>query len=150
VLTSRGRAASETTMDWQHCWRYAICLLTAYTTAHMQFADRRADTSCCSANDELTACPPCEVCVSNRCWYGVVQEGCAWPFEQVQLNADLLMLCTDVDGLYTGNPNDIASKIIPTYCPEVGRRLLCCCKALCHSKAASDLVSGVCSTSADC
>ena len=38
----------------------------------------------------------------------------------VQLNADLLMLCTDVDGLYTGNPSDPASDFIPTYCPEVG------------------------------
>lgn len=37
----------------------------------------------------------------------------------VQLNADLLMLCTDVDGLYTGNPADPASDYIPTYCPEV-------------------------------
>ena len=37
----------------------------------------------------------------------------------VQLNADLLMLCTDVDGLYTGNPADPASEYIPTYCPEV-------------------------------
>lgn len=38
---------------------------------------------------------------------------------QVQLNADLLMLCTDVDGLFTGNPSDPASEFIPTYCPEV-------------------------------
>lgn len=36
-----------------------------------------------------------------------------------QLNADLLMLCTDVDGLFTGNPADPASEYIPTYCPEV-------------------------------
>jgi hypothetical protein len=41
------------------------------------------------------------------------------PCQQVQLNADLLMLCTDVDGLFTGNPTDPASEFIPTYCPEV-------------------------------
>ena len=41
------------------------------------------------------------------------------PCRQVQLNADLLMLCTDVDGLFTGNPKDLASEFIPTYCPEV-------------------------------
>ena len=37
----------------------------------------------------------------------------------MQLNADLLMLCTDVDGLFTGNPADPASEFIPTYCPDV-------------------------------
>ena len=29
------------------------------------------------------------------------------------------MLCTDVDGLFTGNPKDAASEFIPTYSPEV-------------------------------
>ncbi len=43
----------------------------------------------------------------------------------VQLNADLLMLCTDVDGLYTGNPSDPASDFIPTYCPEARTELFC-------------------------
>lgn len=40
-----------------------------------------------------------------------------------QLNADLLLLCTDVDGLYTGNPADPASEYIPSYSPEVRFRL---------------------------
>lgn len=31
------------------------------------------------------------------------------------------MLCTDVDGLFTGNPKDQASEFIPTYSPEVRR-----------------------------
>jgi hypothetical protein len=51
----------------------------------------------------------------------VLRPRCAWPCRQVQLNADLLMLCTDVDGLFTGNPKDQASEFIPTYCPEVQR-----------------------------
>mmetsp|Transcript_6823 Transcript_6823/g.19678 ORF Transcript_6823/g.19678 Transcript_6823/m.19678 type:complete len:819 (+) Transcript_6823:202-2658(+) len=42
----------------------------------------------------------------------------------VQLNADLLMLCTDVDGLFTGNPADPASEYIPTYCPDVHKELI--------------------------
>ena len=29
------------------------------------------------------------------------------------------MLCTDVNGLYTGNPANPESEMIPTYCPEV-------------------------------
>lgn len=37
----------------------------------------------------------------------------------VELKADLLMLCTDVNGLYTGNPADPNSELIPTYSPEV-------------------------------
>lgn len=45
------------------------------------------------------------------------------PPPQVQLNADLLMLCTDVDGLFTGNPSDPASDFVPTYCPEVEPQL---------------------------
>lgn len=41
-----------------------------------------------------------------------------------QLNADLLLLCTDVDGLFTGNPADPASEYIPTYCPEVHEEMI--------------------------
>ena len=37
----------------------------------------------------------------------------------VQLKADLLMLCTDVNGVYTGNPSDPGSELLPTYSPEV-------------------------------
>ena len=36
----------------------------------------------------------------------------------VELKADLLMLCTDVNGLYTGNPREPCSELIPTYCPQ--------------------------------
>jgi delta-1-pyrroline-5-carboxylate synthetase len=42
----------------------------------------------------------------------------------VQLNADLLMLCTDVDGLFTGNPSDPDSEFIPTYSPEVHKEMI--------------------------
>ena len=42
----------------------------------------------------------------------------------VELQADLLMLMTDVDGLYTGPPNEPASEIISTYCPQVHDRLI--------------------------
>ncbi|KAK9811960.1 hypothetical protein WJX73_003110 [Symbiochloris irregularis] len=37
----------------------------------------------------------------------------------IELNADLLMLMTDVNGLYTGAPSDPSSKIIHTYCPAI-------------------------------
>ena len=36
----------------------------------------------------------------------------------VQLKADLLMLCTDVNGVYTGNPSHSGSELLPTYSPE--------------------------------
>lgn len=42
----------------------------------------------------------------------------------LELNADLLCLLTDVDGLYTGHPADPASRIINTYCPEVHDELI--------------------------
>ena len=31
------------------------------------------------------------------------------------------MLCTDVNGVYTGNPSDPGSELLPTYSPEVRR-----------------------------
>ena len=37
----------------------------------------------------------------------------------VELKADLLVLLTDVDGLFDGPPSDPKSNFIPTYCPEV-------------------------------
>jgi glutamate 5-kinase len=37
----------------------------------------------------------------------------------VQLKADLLMLCTDVNGVYTGSPSDPGSELLPTYSPDV-------------------------------
>lgn len=36
-----------------------------------------------------------------------------------ELKADLLVLVTDVQGLFTGPPDDPSSSLIPTYCPEV-------------------------------
>lgn len=36
-----------------------------------------------------------------------------------ELRADLLVLMTDVAGLYTGLPDDPESSVIPTYCPEL-------------------------------
>lgn len=35
-----------------------------------------------------------------------------------ELNADLLILLTDVNGLYTGDPGNPDSRLIHTYCPE--------------------------------
>ena len=37
----------------------------------------------------------------------------------VELNADLLMLMTDVPGVYTGPPKDPKSQLIATYCPDI-------------------------------
>lgn len=37
----------------------------------------------------------------------------------IELKADLLILLTDVAGLYDGPPADPKSNFIPTYCPEV-------------------------------
>ncbi len=37
----------------------------------------------------------------------------------IELKADLLILLTDVAGLYDGPPSDPNSNFIPTYCPEV-------------------------------
>lgn len=34
------------------------------------------------------------------------------------MNADLLVLLSDVDGLYTGPPSDPSSRLIQTYYPE--------------------------------
>ncbi len=34
------------------------------------------------------------------------------------MNADLLVLLSDVDGLYTGPPTDPSSRLIQTYYPE--------------------------------
>ena len=36
-----------------------------------------------------------------------------------ELKADLLVLMTDVEGLFTGPPTEPDSSIIPTYCPEL-------------------------------
>ena len=41
-----------------------------------------------------------------------------------ELRADLLVLMTDVEGLYTGLPNDPDSSVIPTYCPELHDSLI--------------------------
>ncbi|CAG9463868.1 unnamed protein product [Pedinophyceae sp. YPF-701] len=40
------------------------------------------------------------------------------------LKADLLVLCTDVDALYTGPPSEPGSKIIHTFCPEIHMPML--------------------------
>lgn len=37
----------------------------------------------------------------------------------IELKADLLILLTDVAGLYDGPPSDPNSNFIPTYCPDV-------------------------------
>jgi len=37
----------------------------------------------------------------------------------IQLKADLLLLCTDVNGVYTGNPSLPGSELLPTYSPQV-------------------------------
>ena len=37
----------------------------------------------------------------------------------IELKADLLLLLTDVQGLFTGAPSDPKSDFIPTYCPEL-------------------------------
>lgn len=37
----------------------------------------------------------------------------------IELNADLLLILSDVNGLYTGAPHLPASRVIPTYCPAV-------------------------------
>lgn len=37
----------------------------------------------------------------------------------IELKADLLMLMTDVPGVYTGPPKDPRSELIATYCPEI-------------------------------
>ena len=42
----------------------------------------------------------------------------------IELKADLLVLLTDVDGLFDGPPNDPKSNFIPTYCPEVHDELI--------------------------
>ena len=41
-----------------------------------------------------------------------------------ELRADLLVLMTDVAGLYTGLPTDPDSDVIPTYCPELHDSLI--------------------------
>ena len=70
----------------------------------------------------------------------------------IELKADLLVLLTDVDGLFDGPPADPKSNFIPTYCPEVHDELikfgdpsqggrggmvskvyLCLCMSACHS-----------------
>jgi len=42
----------------------------------------------------------------------------------IELKADLLVLLTDVDGLFDGPPADPKSNFIPTYCPEVHDELI--------------------------
>ncbi|KAK9823878.1 hypothetical protein WJX72_006131 [[Myrmecia] bisecta] len=42
----------------------------------------------------------------------------------IELKADLLMLLTDVNGLYTGPPTEPTSKIIHTYCPQIHDQLI--------------------------
>ena len=42
----------------------------------------------------------------------------------VELKADLLILLTDVAGLFDGPPSDPDSNFIPTYCPEVHDELI--------------------------
>lgn len=42
----------------------------------------------------------------------------------IELKADLLILLTDVAGLFDGPPSDPNSKFIPTYCPEVHDELI--------------------------
>ena len=42
----------------------------------------------------------------------------------IELKADLLVLLTDVMGLYDGPPADPKSNFIPTYCPEVHDELI--------------------------
>ena len=37
----------------------------------------------------------------------------------IELQADLLLLLTDVQGLFTGSPADPKSQFIATYCPEL-------------------------------
>ena len=69
----------------------------------------------------------------------------------IELKADLLVLLTDVDGLFDGPPSDPKSNFIPTYCPEVhdelikfgdasqggrggmvSKVLVCLCMSACH------------------
>ena len=42
----------------------------------------------------------------------------------IELKADLLVLLTDVEGLYDGPPADPSSNFIATYCPEVHDELI--------------------------
>ena len=42
----------------------------------------------------------------------------------IELKADLLVLLTDVMGLFDGPPADPKSNFIPTYCPEVHDELI--------------------------
>jgi len=42
----------------------------------------------------------------------------------IELKADLLVLLTDVNGLFDGPPADPKSNFIPTYCPEVHDELI--------------------------
>lgn len=42
----------------------------------------------------------------------------------IELKADLLILLTDVAGLFDGPPSDPKSNFIPTYCPEVHDELI--------------------------
>ena len=42
----------------------------------------------------------------------------------IELKADLLVLLTDVEGLYDGPPADPKSNFIATYCPEVHDQLI--------------------------
>ncbi|DBA80719.1 hypothetical protein WJX77_011938 [Trebouxia sp. C0004] len=42
----------------------------------------------------------------------------------IELKADLLVMLTDVDGLFDGPPADPKSNFIPTYCPEVHDELI--------------------------
>ena len=39
------------------------------------------------------------------------------------MGADLLILLSDVDGIYTGHPSDPASRLIRTYYPEHGNNV---------------------------
>ena len=42
-----------------------------------------------------------------------------------QLKADLLLLCTDVNGVYTSAPGLPGSELLPTYSPQVSCHLVC-------------------------
>ena len=106
-----------------NCPQLFLCILLKIAGNHSLDARQDLRSHCVPARTSLSR-TPCHITVldltisfSGRAKFYVVSRLAA--LLSIELKADLLMLMTDVPGVYTGPPKDPRSKLISTYCPEI-------------------------------